>query len=148
MKKLIDELNDEHVYIDNFMCKLELAVAGTHFLNNLLEMEGEFISFANKHLLDHHAKEEKFLYHWMVEQNKNSDKELIRKMIDDHKNFEESAKWIISEMAHAKKGEYQNHANLGFKISEFLKNYQEHLNRESHFIFLIAEGLEQKDAHQ
>lgn len=148
MKKLIDELNDEHVFIDNFMRKLESAVAGTHFIKNLLAMEDEFVSFANQHLLDHHAKEEKFLYHWMVEQNKNSDKDLVRKMIDDHKMFEESAKWIILEMSRAKTSDYQNLANLGFKISEFLKNYQEHLTRESNFIFLIAEGLEQKDAHQ
>lgn len=148
MNKLIEELNEDHHRIDQFMTKLESAIAGSSFIQKLLEMEGEFVEFANKHLVSHHEKEEKFLYHWMVEQNKNSDKDLIKKMIDDHKFFEEKAKWIIAELGKNKSSANYPLAQLGFEVSDFVKKYKEHLTRETNFIFVIAEGLNLKDAHK
>ncbi len=146
MIKLIDELNEDHSKIERFMNKLEQAIAGASFMTKLLEVEGEFIEFANEHLINHHEKEEKFLYHWMVEQNKNSDKELIKKMIDDHKFFEQKAKWIIDEIKKSKALSGESSADFGFEVSEFVKKYKEHLTRETNFIFVIAEGLNLKDA--
>lgn len=141
MKSLIDDLNNEHLMIDEFMRRLASAVAGTNFLPKLIEMGKEFEHFSSEHLANHHLKEEKFLYHWMVEQNKNSDKELIRKMIEDHKIFEQKALWILQEIELAKKLDYKNTATLGYEVSSFLTSYQEHLIRESNFVFQIAEGL-------
>lgn len=141
MKSLIDDLNKEHLMIDEFMRRLESAVAGTNFLPKLIEMGKKFEHFSSEHLANHHLKEEKFLYHWMVEQNKNSDKELIRKMIEDHKVFEQKALWIIRELELATKLDYKNAATLGYEVSSFLSNYREHLIRETSFVFQIAEGL-------
>lgn len=146
MKQIISNLNDDHSLIENFMRRMDIAIAETNFVENLLSMEDEIVIFLKNALIEHHHKEEKFLYHWMVEQNKNSDKDLINRMIDDHKMFEEKAEWIISELALAKDKAYKNHVNFCYEISVFLRRYKEHLTRENNFIFLIAEGLEKKEA--
>ncbi|MCK6594439.1 MAG: hemerythrin domain-containing protein [Bacteriovoracaceae bacterium] len=141
MKNLIIDLNTEHQNILMFLTKLDQSIKGSNFISKLLAMEEEIKSFTKIHLMDHHQKEERFLYLWMIEQNKNSDKELINKMIDDHKYFEQKANWILNELVQAKEVNYNNSVNLGFEVSDFLKRYNEHLVRESNFIFLIAEAL-------
>ncbi len=141
MNKIIEELNEDHLKIDQFMTKLESTIAGSDYINHLLEIETELISFAENHLIAHHKKEEDFLYKWMIEQNKNSDKELIRKMVNDHELFEAKAKWIIVEIAKHKSGIKISLAELGLEISDFVNKYKEHLNRETDFIFFIADGL-------
>lgn len=141
MNKIIEELNEDHLKIDQFMTKLESTIVGSDYIDHLLEIEAEFMSFAESHLIAHHKKEEDFLYKWMIEQNKNSDKDLIRKMVNDHELFEVKARWIITEMQKHKSGNKISFAELGLEISDFVNKYKEHLNRETDFIFFIADGL-------
>lgn len=144
MKNIIAQLHEDHVVIDSFMKKLESAIADSDFMKSLFALEDEFVEFSKVTLNDHHIKEEEFIYRWMIDQNKNSDKILIRRMIEDHKKFEEKAQWIIEELNLAKDNFYKSHANFCYEISLFVRNYEEHLLKENNFIFLIAENLEKK----
>lgn len=141
MNKIIIDLNEDHLKIDDFMTKLELAIAGSNYIDRLLEIESEFVDFAEKHLVAHHKKEEDFLYKWMIEQNKNSDKDLIKKMVNDHEQFEAKAKWILNQLNQHKSGVKVSLAELGLEVSDFVNKYKEHLTRETEFIFFIADGL-------
>ncbi len=141
MNKIIIDLNEDHVKIDEFMTKLESAVAGPDYIDHLLELESEFVKFAETHLVAHHQKEEEFLYKWMIEQNKNSDKDLIKKMVNDHEHFEAKTKWILNQLNQYKGGVKIPLAELGLEVSDFVNKYKEHLTRETEFIFFIADGL-------
>lgn len=148
MRAVITELNTEHVKIEEMIHSLEFSIMGSNFLLLLKSKMPEIIEFSESILPAHHSKEENFLYKWMSDQNPNSDRALIHKMIEEHKYFEEKMKWISDELqrAHAMEN-YANTANLGYEMSLFVIKYKEHLQRETDFIFLIAEGLLLKHAH-
>lgn len=140
MKELIYELNKDHEQIEVFLDKMEALIHETNFSKNLHELSALAEEFEKLSLL-HHAREEKILYPWMLKQNKSSDKELIERIIEDHRALEKKVGVIRSEMAAAAADQNYVYGNLGYALTILISKYKEHAERESSFIFLIAESL-------
>lgn len=144
MKALISELNKEHEIIAQVMSSLEGYLHRNNFSESMRELQASLGGLTRDLLVAHHEKEEKYLYDWMVKQNKESDKELIQKLVDDHKYFEESLQQIKSDIdKFIISPESVSLAGIGSDLNFLVIKYKEHLERETYFIFYIAESLSQ-----
>ena len=146
MKDLIRELNNDHEIISQVMSSLEGHLHKNNFSESLRELQSSLNVLSETMLANHHEKEEKYLYDWMIKQNKNSDKELIRKLVDDHKCFEVSLQKIKADIEkYLNNSESVSIGGIGSDLNLLVVQYKEHLDRESNFIFYIAETLSQKE---
>lgn len=140
MKELIYELNKDHELIEAFLDKMEALIHETNFSKNLHELSVLAEDFEKLSVL-HHAREEKVLYPWMMKQNKSSDKELIERIVDDHRALEKKVGDIRAQINEALSDKNYTYGNLGYALTLLISKYKEHAERESSFIFLIAESL-------
>lgn len=140
MKELIYDLNKDHEQIEAFLDKMEALINDANFSKNLHELSVLAEEFEKLSVL-HHAREEKILYPWMLKQNKSSDKELIERIIADHRSLEEKVGKVRAEISTASNDQNYSLGNLGYGLTTLISRYKEHAERESSFIFLIAESL-------
>ena len=142
MQKLIDELNVDHDLIIKKMDEIYSLLSVKNFeetFPNLLEIILFFETFAFK---EHHIREHKVLFQWMMDQNKNSDKSLINKIINDHKILEALMVNLRNGVeAFLNKTSSVPTSTIGSDLSYFVVKYREHLDQESKFIFAIASAL-------
>ena len=91
----------------------------------------------------HHQREEELLYKWMVKQNKNSDSQLIEKIIGEHNTFLDEGRRITAEIQKflQNKKDAPTLGSIRYDLSHFLNLYVSHIEKEETFIYLIAEGL-------
>jgi hemerythrin-like domain-containing protein len=141
MKKLISELNSDHELIENKLEVLAQILSEPEFKNNLSKIKEALIFFETFTFKEHHRREEDILYKWMLEQNKDSDRELINKIISEHRFLEEIANNLKKEVEFAIKNNDNKLGKIGADLSYFVTAYTEHAERESSFIFVIAETL-------
>lgn len=141
IRELIAKLNQDH----------EIVSAKIYQLNSLINLPAEesfpkiveMLNFFEDFIFKiHHKREEELLYSWMVKQNKNSDTQLIQKIIDDHNAFSEFAKKIVIDI----ENHFQNKpaptvGSIRYDLSLFIGNYVDHIEKEESFIYLIAESL-------
>ncbi len=146
MKELIVELNRDHELIDRQLEDLEQLISETDFHRQLSSIQEQMQLFYDLSRL-HHKREETVLYPWMLKQHSDSDKDLITKIIDDHRDLENRVLEIVNEIATVKESEDSSLGNLGYNISFLITKYREHASRESSFIFVIAESLSEASAH-
>jgi len=146
MKELIVELNRDHELIDRQLEDLEQLISAKDFHRQLSSIQEQMQLFYDLSRL-HHNREETVLYPWMLKQHSDSDKDLISKIIDDHRDLENRVLEIVNEIATAKKSTDSHLGNLGYNISYLITKYREHAARESSFIFVIAESLSEASAH-
>ena len=141
MKDVIERLNEEHKLIETKLNELETLISKNDFhqdLDSILEMIGFFEQYA---CISHHQTEEKLLYHWMLAQNKNSDKELIERIVSEHRYLEGLVSKIKNETMADINDTKKPLGELGEDLSFLISKYREHAERESSFIFVIAESL-------
>jgi len=146
MKELIVELNRDHELIDRQLEDLEQLISAKDFHRQLSSIQEQMQLFYDLSRL-HHNREETVLYPWMLKQHSDSDKDLISKIIDDHRDLENRVLEIVNEIATAKQSNDSHLGNLGYNISYLITKYREHAVRESTFIFVIAESLSEASAH-
>lgn len=142
MQKLIKELDSDHELILKKMDEMSAFLEEKDFSKTfprLLEVLKFFEKFT---FSEHHTREENILYKWMKDQNKNSDKDLINKIVDDHKFLE---KLLIEIRTHVEsilnKKEAVSENVIAAELTFFLTMYREHVERESSFIFVVANAL-------
>jgi len=140
MKELIVELNRDHELIDRQLEDLEQLISEMDFHRQLSSIQEQMELFYDLSRL-HHKREETVLYPWMLNQDSHSDKNLISKIIDDHRELENLVQEIVKEIVKARESESSKLGTLGYEITLLIAKYREHAMRESSFIFLIAESL-------
>lgn len=141
MKEVIERLNEEHKLIEQKLDELESLISKNDFhqeLDQILERVGFFEQYA---CISHHQTEEKLLYHWMLVQNKNADKELIERIVAEHRYLEELVSKIKNETMADINDSKIPLGELGEDLSFLISKYREHAERESSFIFVIADTL-------
>lgn len=141
ISELIAKLNEDHSIVSEKVHLLSTLI-------NLHPEEGfpkiiEELKFFETFIFSvHHKREEEVLYKWMVGQNKNSDSQLIQRIIDEHNTFSNDAKKIIKDMEnYLAKNNSAPIATIRYNLARFLSTYVEHMEKEESFIYLIAEGL-------
>lgn len=141
MKKLIDELNKDHEIIGGKIDQLSELLrekAQTSF-PKIFEVISFFGHFT---FSEHHKREEHVLYKWMLEQNKNADSELIKVIINEHKELELLGKKIAENIqSHLESTPKVSVLTVESDVSYFIARYREHVEKEERFIFAIAEAL-------
>ncbi len=142
MKKLISELNSDHERIESKLEILAQILSEPDFKNSLSKIQETLSFFETFTFKEHHRREEDVLYKWMLEQNKDSDRELINKIISEHRFLEEIANNLKKEVELALKNKESKLGKIGADLSYFVTAYTEHAERESSFIFVIAETLD------
>jgi hemerythrin-like domain-containing protein len=144
MKELIADLNKDHERIENYLDNMEPLLHVADFKKNLEPLYTLINDFGKLSVL-HHAREEEILYPWMIDQNKNSDRDLISKIIEEHRLLEKKVEHIQKEISQALIDPGYPCGNLGYDLSVLIAHYREHAERESSFVFLIAEKLNKAD---
>lgn len=141
MKEVIDLLADDHEVITLKIDELYslLYVEPQDGLPRIAEILSFFDDFTFKH---HHQREERVLYNWMLGQNEKADSGLIQKIMDDHKDFENSSREIKHSIEnYLNKTPSATPVSILYDLSLFITKYREHIEREESFIFEIANGL-------
>lgn len=142
MQKLIDELDRDHELILKKMDEMSSFLAERDFEKTFPQLLNVLIFFESFTFSEHHIREENVLFKWMKEQNKNADKELIDKIIGDHKTLEKLLTKIkdnVEAILQNKKSVSVN--TIAAELTFFLTVYREHVERETTFIFSIASAL-------
>ena len=141
MKKVINVLIDDHSQISASLDELKVLLkeGSRESLKKIYEIFSFFEEFTSK---EHHQREERVLYTWMLIQDKNSDSSLIRKIISEHEFFENKIKEIREAIRFIMNaGEEVTSISVFYEIELFIAKYEEHIEREETFIFEIADGL-------
>lgn len=141
MKEVINLLAEDHEVITNKIDELYslLNIEPQDSFPKIAEILSFFDDFTFKH---HHQREEKVLYTWMIGQNEKADSGLIQKIMDDHKDFENTSREIkVSIANYLNKNPSATPVSILYDLSLFITKYREHIEREESFIFEIANGL-------
>jgi hemerythrin-like domain-containing protein len=142
MQQLINELNNDHELITEKINEMSMFLSLKNFEEILPKLLKSILFFENFTFTEHHRREENVLYKWMVDQNKTSDKELISKIIDDHKSLEKLVKDLRLNIESNLNGNKQvSTVSIGADLSFLITKYREHIERETSFIFVIAESM-------
>lgn len=124
----------EHKQINHQLELLESFIKEQIFFQQeILKLLKNLNSFT---LSGHHETEEQILFKWMLDQNPNADKTIINKIISEHKELDSLLHGLITDIEN---GTPIN--SLKFEMLNFVQMYQEHIDLEENFIFLIAKGL-------
>ncbi len=141
MKKIIRMLTDDHLQIIESINEMRslLKNGSKVSLMKIFDIFSFFEEFTSK---EHHQREERVLYTWMLMQNENSDSSLIRKIIAEHEFFENKIneiKGMLTSFLNVNNN--QTPTSLLYEIEMFIVKYEEHIEKEEKFIFEIADGL-------
>lgn len=141
IKDLLTELENDHILIDKKIDELEILCT-KNAEEVLMKVQG-ILNFFNEFVFNgHHQREEKILYHWMLQQNQNADNHLIQHVINEHRRLEKMVDFILRNMdLYFDKKESPTPAATLSEVSLFVSIYREHVSRESGFIFKIAEAI-------
>ena len=141
INELIAMLNKDHEIVSAKIYQLNVLInlPAEEAFPKIVELLNFFDDFIFK---IHHKREENLLYSWMMKQNKNSDTQLIQKIIDDHDAFSVFAKKIILDIEnHLQDKPSPTVGAIRYDLSLFIANYVDHIEKEESFIYLIAESL-------
>lgn len=142
MQKLIDELESDHEIILQKMDEMSCFLEEKNFDKTFPRLLDDLIFFEKFTFSEHHVREENVLFKWMKDQNKNSDKELINKIVADHKFLEKLLIEIRTNVeAILQKKEVVSVNVIAAELTFFLTMYREHVERETTFIFAVASAL-------
>ncbi len=141
IKDLLKELDNDHELIDKKINELD-ELCKKNAAEVLMKAAG-VLAFFNEFVFNgHHQREEKVLYHWMLKQNQNSDNFLIQHVINEHRRLEKMADQINRDMdLFLNKEQGPTPVAILADVSLFVSVYREHVERESGFIFKIAEVI-------
>ena len=134
-------LTDDHLQIIESINEMRslLKNGSKVSLMKIFDIFSFFEEFTSK---EHHQREERVLYTWMLMQNENSDSSLIRKIIAEHEFFENKIneiKGMLTSFLNVNNN--QTPTSLLYEIEMFIVKYEEHIEKEEKFIFEIADGL-------
>lgn len=141
MKELIALLDKDHEMVSSELEKLDNLVSSKNLVEKLKEILTVVFFFEKFVVSEHHKREEEVLYKWMLGQNKHADKELIQKIVDEHKALEKIVTDVREKIEIAIKTNETHVAGIGAELSLLVSKYREHIERESGFIFIIASAL-------
>ncbi|GEM_PF-647894 len=130
----IGSLLQEHKQISRELELLESFIKERKFPQQ--EILGFLTNLNSFTLSGHHEKEEQILFRWMLDQNPNADKTIIKKIIDEHIELDGILQGLIKDINHGVSID-----SLKFDMLNFMEMYREHIDLEENFIFLIAKGL-------
>lgn len=137
MKNLVEVLLDDHQMIASRIEQLE----NLDFLRDLKNTGGvldwlkHFDSLKNLIVL-HHEKEDQVLYRWMIDQNKNADKNLIDVIVKEHKDINA----LLDRIDDCRLHNIQ-FLELRSLLVQLLDSYKLHMIKEEKFIYVIAQAL-------
>lgn len=142
MQNLIKELDSDHELILKKMDEMSAFLEEKDFHKTFPRLLEVLIFFEKFTFSEHHTREENILFKWMKDQNKNSDKELINKIVDDHKFLEKMLIQVRNNVeAFLNKKDVVSVNVIAAELTFFLTMYREHVERESSFIFAVASAL-------
>ncbi len=134
-------LIDDHKKILAELSIVEKSITDdpTHLKPDMIEVLRELKDFT---LFTHHKREDDVLFTWMLEQNPNADKMVIKRIRDEHERLETLQRIIFSQIAYLSSDESViPPKTLVFTVTEFIQLYREHIDVEEKFIYPIAKGL-------
>lgn len=145
MQPQIALLQVEHKHIAHELEEIEALFFGGEegYLRKTLQ---KFRKLEASAIYEHHKNEDEILFTWLLSRTKRPDVSVIDHFRKEHDKLESLHKTILRNLEKClTEGGSMLLSSINFDIRDFIDCYREHMHKEEKFLFLIGDGLMEKD---